>query len=73
MDRLSPSLKTADLFGILRSHEQNVNGREFTKGSVKSVCMHRGGLIGDHTTGSLVAVLRQNRPATQGNNCRPCR
>ncbi|MCL1928487.1 MAG: C69 family dipeptidase [Treponema sp.] len=64
MDRLSPSLKTADLFGILRSHEQNVNGREFTRGSVKSVCMHGGGLIGDHTTGSLVAVLRQNKPPT---------
>jgi hypothetical protein len=26
--------------------------------------MHAGGLIGDHTTGSLVAVLRENKPST---------
>ena len=64
LGRLSPALKTADLFNILRSHEQSVNGKEFTRGSVKSVCMHGGGLIGDHTTGSLVAVLRQDKPAT---------
>ena len=64
MDKLPASKSTADLFSILRSHEQSDDGKEFVRGSVKSVCMHGGGLIGDHTTGSLVAVLRQDKPAT---------
>ena len=64
MDRLSPALKPAGMFDILRSHEPGVTGHEFRRGSVKSVCMHGGGLIGDHTTGSLVAVLRRNKPVT---------
>ena len=64
MDALSPALDAAGLIDILRSHEKGLEGREFTRGSVKSVCMHGGGLIGDHTTGSLVAVLRQDRPIT---------
>ncbi|MDR0447460.1 MAG: C69 family dipeptidase [Treponema sp.] len=64
MDALSPALGTAGLFDILRSHEPGFEGREFTRGSVKSVCMHGGGLIGDHTTGSLVAALRQDKPVT---------
>ena len=64
MDRLAPGLKAAGLFDILRSHEPVTAGHEFSRGSVKSVCMHGGGLIGDHTTGSLVAVLRRNKPVT---------
>jgi hypothetical protein len=48
----------------LRTHEPKVDGREFRHGSVASVCMHAGGLIGDHTTGSFVAVLRENAPMT---------
>ena len=63
-DALSPSLGAAGLISILRSHEPGVEGREFTRGSVKSVCMHAGGLIGDHSTGSLVAVLRKDKPVT---------
>ncbi|MDR0497134.1 MAG: hypothetical protein LBH42_05945 [Treponema sp.] len=64
MDKLSSTQKASELFGVLRSHEKNINGNEFKHGSAKSVCMHGGGLIGDHTTGSLVAALRQNKPAT---------
>jgi len=64
MDNLSPSMGAAGLIGILRSHKTDAEGREFTRGSVKSVCMHAGGLIGDHTTGSLAAVLRKDKPVT---------
>ena len=64
MEELYPDIDVQGLFGILRSHERRFNGREFTRGSVKSVCMHGGGLIGDHTTGSLTAVLRQDKPVT---------
>lgn len=39
---------------ILRSHAPNY--KEDTN-SVASICMHAGGLIGDHTTGSYVASL----------------
>ena len=63
-DRLSPSTGAAALIDILRSHNPLIGGKEFKRGSVSSVCMHAGGLIGDHTTGSLVAVLRQEKPIT---------
>ncbi len=52
------------LMDALRTHEKGLHGREFTRGSVGSVCMHAGGLIGDQTTGSFVAVLREGAPMT---------
>jgi len=60
--QLNPSLDAAGLFNILRTHAPNAS--EFTKASVGSVCMHAGGAIGDHSTGSLVAVLREQQPIT---------
>jgi len=64
LERLSPSTGASDLMSILRNHNAGVDGSEFTRGSVSSVCMHAGGAIGDHTTGSLVAVLRPDKPLT---------
>ena len=64
LNALSPNLDAAGLINVLRSHEPGIEGREFKCGSVRSVCMHGGGLIGDHTTGSLVAVLRPDKPVT---------
>ena len=64
MGCLSPATDAAGIMKILRNHNINVQGREFTRGSVGSVCMHAGGVVGDHTTGSLVAVLRQDKPIT---------
>jgi len=57
-------VSAADLMKALRTHAPRIDGLEFTRGSVGSVCMHAGGLIGDHTTGSFVAVLRENAPMT---------
>lgn len=54
----------ADMIRVLRSHSPKLEGREFTRSDVGSVCMHAGGLIGDHTTGSFVAVLRRDAPVT---------
>ncbi len=54
----------AQLMQALRTHAPKVEGHEFSRGSVDSVCMHAGGLIGDHTTGSFVAVLRRDAPMT---------
>jgi len=64
LERLAPATGAADLMSILRSHPLALEGREFARAGVGSVCMHAGGPIGDHTTGSLVAVLRGDGPAT---------
>ncbi|MDI6617082.1 MAG: C69 family dipeptidase [Clostridiales bacterium] len=42
---------------MLRSHEGAMDGRQFSRGSLKSICMHGGLPIGDHTTGSYIASL----------------
>ncbi len=51
------------MMAALRGHAIADNA-VFSKGSVSSVCMHAGGLVGDHTTGSLVAVIRKGKPFT---------
>lgn len=57
-------VSAAELMKALRTHAPNIDGPVFTRGSVGSVCMHAGGLIGDQTTGSFVAMLRENAPMT---------
>ncbi len=47
---------------ILRSHEEGLEGNQFSRHSLKSVCMHGGFLYGDHTTGSYIASLHEKRP-----------
>ncbi|MEG1016936.1 MAG: C69 family dipeptidase [Oscillospiraceae bacterium] len=43
---------------ILRSHSPDERGENpLAESSMDSVCMHGGGLISDHTTGSLIAQL----------------
>ncbi len=54
----------AQMMACLRRHHILDNARVFTRGSVQSVCMHAGGLVGDHTTGSLVVVMREHKPMT---------
>jgi secernin len=45
---------------ILRSHDESHGGKSpFTRSALSSVCMHGGGLVGDHTTGSYVAELAE--------------
>lgn len=57
-------VSVSQMMDTLRSHRPKLQGREFMRGDVGSVCMHSGGLIGDHTTGSFVAVLRRDAPIT---------
>jgi hypothetical protein len=54
----------AGMMAALRAHDPRDERTVFSRGSVRSVCMHAGGAIGDHTTGSLVAQLRRGKPAT---------
>jgi dipeptidase len=42
---------------ILRFHSADLEGKQFTKHSINSVCMHGGFFYGDHTTGSYIASL----------------
>jgi len=43
----------------LRCHDRGA--RPFREGSVSSVCMHYGGMVGDHTTASMVVCLEEDR------------
>lgn len=51
-----------DLLPILRTHAPD-DERPLCQPSVRSVCMHSGGLIGDHTTASMIVELGA-RPRT---------
>lgn len=42
---------------ILRHHDEKVDGKQFNRHSLKSICMHGGFIYGDHTTGSYISVL----------------
>jgi dipeptidase len=45
---------------ILRSHSNEIEGKQFTKHTINSVCMHGGFFYGDHTTGSYIAALNNH-------------
>ena len=53
---LGSCTNAADMMAVLRTHR---NGSKYAlnSGDVASACMHAGGLVGDHTTASMVAEL----------------
>ncbi len=53
---------TADFMKALQTHDDGVTN-PFAGGSVSSACMHYGGMVGDHTTASMVADLNSPDPA----------
>lgn len=53
---LNPDTDALGLMRSLRQHSEKVKN-PFAQGSVDSVCMHAGGLVGDHTTQSMVVSL----------------
>jgi len=58
---------------ILRSHEEGFTERRFKKSSLASICMHGGFIFGDHTTGSYVANLDNERHTYLITGCStPC-
>ena len=56
----------------LGRHKENC-ANPFARGSVSSPCMHYGGLVGDHTTSSMVVCLEGETPVVwiTGSSC-PC-
>lgn len=69
---LSTAEDTADMMAALRRHRDNVED-PFARGSVDSVCMHFGGLVGDHTTSSMIVELKAGHSLVwaTGSSC-PC-
>lgn len=59
LERERGRITLATMKNALRAHADHVHGKQFSKSSVQSVCMHSGGFIGDHTTGSYIASLRE--------------
>lgn len=54
--QLNPDTDAPGLMRSLRQHNEKVKN-PFAQGSVDSVCMHAGGLVGDHTTQSMIAGI----------------
>ena len=62
----------ADAMDALRQHGEGV-GNPFAQGCVSSVCMHFGGLVGDHSTASMVVQLGGDRTVVWSTGCStPC-
>ena len=62
----------ADAMNALRQHGEGV-GNPFAQGCVSSVCMHFGGLVGDHSTASMVVQLGGHRTVVWSTGCStPC-
>jgi len=55
------NITVSTMQGILRYHNEEIEGKQFTKHSLNSICMHGGFIYGDHTTGSYVASLNDIR------------
>jgi len=60
LENKKPLVSVENMMAILRSHDPKTEGKQFNRASLRSVCMHGGGLIGDHTTGSYIASLKEN-------------
>jgi len=62
---------TADLMNTLRVHRADVKN-PLAQGSVASPCMHAGGLVGDHTTASMIVELGEQIRVWLTGSSTPC-
>lgn len=60
------------MFEILRSHGSDPDLNPFKQASLDTVCMHGGGIVGDHTTGSYVASLDATHTYWLTGSSTPC-
>lgn len=68
---LANGSRVADMFSALRSHRNGAPGH-LTSGDVSSPCMHAGGLVGDHTTASMVVELSDTITVWLTGSSTPC-
>ncbi|OAA27580.1 hypothetical protein AT15_05015 [Kosmotoga arenicorallina S304] len=64
-----PQLTVKEIFEILRDHGDTQN---ITKGSMRTVCMHAGGVISSQTTASMVCEISDITTVWITNNSAPC-
>ncbi|MFA5449641.1 MAG: peptidase U34 [Clostridia bacterium] len=57
LERDKGNITVESVMNILRAHSQD---KQEDGASVSSVCMHAGGFVGDHTTGSYIAEITGN-------------
>ena len=60
-----------DMFRALRNHAPGVKN-PFAEGTVNSVCMHFGGVVGDHSTSSMVVELKDDIRVWVTGTSTPC-
>lgn len=60
----------ADMMAALRTHR--AGAEPLARGDVASVCMHAGGLVGDHTTSSMVVELGKDITVWLTGSSTPC-
>lgn len=70
-DCLVTADSVADLKNALRRHREDVRN-PLTQGSVASPCMHAGGLVGDHTTASMIFELGDRIVVWLTGSSTPC-
>ncbi len=61
----------ADLKAALRLHRDEIQN-PLTQGSVASPCMHAGGMVGDHTTASMIVELGDKITVWLTGSSTPC-
>ncbi|WP_063727819.1 C69 family dipeptidase [Kosmotoga sp. DU53] len=64
-----PDINVKKLFEILRDHGGKEN---ITKGSMKTVCMHAGGIISSQTTASMVCEIGEKATVWVTSGSAPC-
>ena len=60
-----------DMMKALRTHAPGVSN-PFAEGTVNSVCMHYGGLVGDHSTASMIVELSDDINVWVTGTSTPC-
>ena len=69
---LADALTPLEAMAALRCHDHGVEN-PFARGSVSSACMHYGGMVGDHTTQSMVVSLGGKGSIVWSTGCSvPC-
>ena len=68
---LAGATSVQDMMKALRTHAPGVTN-PFASGTVNSVCMHYGGLVGDHTTASMIVELSDDIRVWLTGTSTPC-
>ena len=68
---LAGAASVQDMMKALRTHSPGVKN-PFAEGTVNSVCMHFGGVVGDHSTSSMVVELKDDIRVWVTGTSTPC-